>query len=96
MDIRKVNFKKINIKKVLTTALIVFLAGYVSWDISSRMVSHFRLQGYTIAVSETMRQAKNEDCYPFSIFFGEEEINLINVDCLQQNTGMEEMIVSEE
>ncbi len=84
------DIKKIDVKKALVTILIVFLAGYVFWDISLRIVSHFRLQGYSLAVSEMVRQAKNEECEPFSIFAGEEQVNLINIDCLQQQTGMGE------
>ncbi len=84
------DIKKINVKKVLVTVLIVFLAGYVFWDISLRIMNHFRLQGYSVAVSEMMRQAKNENCEPFSIFAGEEQVHLINIDCLQQQAEMGE------
>ncbi len=96
MKIKKLDFKKINIKKALIVLLFVGLAGYVFYDVSLKMISNFRLQGYSIAVGELVKQAKNEDCYPFNIFFGEEEISLINIDCLQQDTGMDEMMFDEE
>jgi hypothetical protein len=97
MKIKKIDFKKINIKKGLIVLLFVGLASYVFYDVSLKLRSNFRLQGYSVAVAELVEQAKNEECYPFNIFFGEEEINLINVDCLQQqDTGMEGMMLDEE
>ncbi len=90
------DIKRIDVKKVLMTVLIVVLAGYVFWDISLRIVNHFQLQGYTVAVNEMMRQAKNENCEPFSIFAGEDEVHLINIDCLQQQTEMGEPEMMEE
>jgi hypothetical protein len=90
------DFKKINIKKTLIILLFIALTGYVFYDISLKMVSNFRLQGYSIAIRDLATQAKNEECYPFTVFLGEEEISLINVSCLQQNAETEEMIVNDE
>jgi hypothetical protein len=91
---------KINVKKTLIVVVIVFLAGYVIYDVSLKVISGFRLQGYQIAVQELVKQAENEECYPFEIFTGEKRINLINIDCLQSQEGDvltgEEMYFDEE
>jgi len=89
----KADLKEINIKKVLIGLIIVFLAGYVIYDVSLKLVSGFRLQGYQIAVQEIVAQAENEECYPFEIFLGEKKVSLINVNCLQAQGG--EMVEEE-
>ncbi len=92
----KIDFKKIDIKRAFLTLFIAFLACYVLSDLAGKTVNSIRLQGYTMAVKEMIKQAENEECFPFNIFSGEKNVELINVDCLQQNTGMEGMIVGEE
>ncbi len=88
--------KKINIKKALIVLLFVGLTSYVFYDVSLKLINNFRLQGYSVAVAELVEQAKNEECYPFNIFFGEEEIGLINIACLQQQDGDMEGVIMEE
>ncbi len=92
------DISKIDTKKVIVTTLVIVLAGYVLWDISLRVVGNFRLQGYAIAVNEMVRQAKNENCEPFSLFTEEEQVHLINIECLQQEAemGEPEMMIEEE
>ncbi len=77
------NIKKYPLKKTIITILIIFIVSYVVWDVSLKIINYFRMQGYEYALMEIIIQSKNENCEPFSVFRGEERINLINTDCLQ-------------
>ncbi len=87
---------KLQIKKILLILFVILLSSYVLWDISLRVVSYFRMQGYEIAVMEMARQAENEECAPFSVFTGEKNISLINISCLQEANDMQEEMNMEE
>ncbi len=90
------DFKKIDIKKALLVVFAVLVGVYVVWDISVRVVTYFRLQGYEIAVMEVIRQAENEDCEPFGIYVGEKTLNLIDVACLQPQGADENFEIGED
>ncbi len=77
------NFKKIFQKNTLLIVVVVLLASYVIWDISTRVLNSFWVQGYAQAVNEIILHAK-EDCEPFFIYSDEGEVQLINIDCLME------------
>jgi hypothetical protein len=77
----KVN--KVKVKRVLITVVVVLLSAYFLWDISLKLVSVFRSQGYQLALVDISRQASNEECLPVNIMTEQGQINLINVSCLQ-------------
>jgi len=80
----KINFSKINIKKLLFVFLIVPLVGYAIWDLSFEAVNYFREQGYNAAVNDMISQAEDPECRPFEIFSDKRRAILVNVACLQQ------------
>lgn len=77
------SFSKINIKKILFSLVVIFLAAYFFWDISLKIINKIRWQGYAIAINGIIREAENPECRPFNVFSGEKQIQLINVNCLQ-------------
>jgi len=81
---KKIDFKKIPYKNIAKTLFIVLISFYALWNLSQEVVGRFWLQGRNFTVLEIIRQAKNEECVPFSVFSEDEAVNLINIDCLQQ------------
>ena len=73
-----------NLKKALFILLVFFLVGYILYDVSLKTVNNLRTQGYYTAINETIIQAEGEDCQPFRVFLGEKSVDLINVNCLQE------------
>ncbi len=90
---------KWNKQKTTVVVLVVLLAlsvSYVAWDIAGKIRVGLFWQGYELAVREIIREAKNKECRPFSVFTEEERVELINIECLQESTeGMEELMMEE-
>jgi hypothetical protein len=74
---------KVKVKRVLIIVVVVLLSAYFLWDISLKLVSVFRSQGYQLALVDISRQASNEECLPVNIMTEQGQLNLINVSCLQ-------------
>lgn len=72
----------------LVSIWIIFSLVYIARDIwghfQIEQVSRAYQQGKTDTVNAAIAQAKNEKCEPFSIYNDKEEIQLINIKCLQQ------------
>lgn len=75
---------------IILVVLVVALASYFAYDFFDNYKREMTLQGYYVAIEEVMNSAKNEKCEPFSVYYGEETINLINMDCLDQQGQQEE------
>jgi predicted secreted protein len=80
----KIDFKKIQYKKILMNLFIALVSFYALWNLCINTFNHFWRQGYNSAVLQTIEQAENQECAPFSVFTQEKTINLINIDCLDQ------------
>ena len=65
------------------SALLILALGYISWDVLGRVRASIFYQGYSQAIHELVLQAKDENCEPIPIFFEEEEVHLINIECLE-------------
>ncbi len=81
-----------NKQKLINISLIVMLVlsfSYVVYDVSMGVRNNLIYSGYEIAIHELISQAENERCEPFSIFYEDKNINLVNVDCLQQQAATE-------
>lgn len=82
--------KKMNKQKILIISLIIIvlaLATYFVIDMFGKYKNSVLLQGYSVAVQELMTSAENENCEPFSVYFENKTINLINVDCLYKDNA---------
>ncbi len=80
---KEVKIDKIRIVIYLLTVWFVLSLGYLGWQyVAGRSQGAF-LRGYEWAIREMVAEAKNEECRPFSIFAGEERVELINIECLQ-------------
>jgi hypothetical protein len=80
----KIDFKKIQYKKILMNLFIALISFYALWNLCLTVFNRFWLQGYNTAILQIIEQAENDECAPFSVFNQEKTINLINVDCLEQ------------
>ncbi len=91
------DIKNIDVKKALLVVFVLALVGYVFWDLSVKARSHFWMEGYESAIEQVFKQGNNEDCNAFNIFSEEEELVLVNVECLQMGDEMgEEGMMMEE
>ena len=79
---------KITKKLILNISLIIwviFSLGYMAYDIWSdfktTQLSLFYQQGQADTINELIRRAQM--CEVFPVFNGENQVNLINTDCLQ-------------
>lgn len=67
---------------------IIFSAIYIVRDLwnhfQSEQVTRAYQQGKIDTINAAIVQSKNEKCEPFSIYNDKEEIQLINIKCLQQ------------
>lgn len=86
---KTMNLKNIPWKKVLTIFYITLISAYILWDLGNRTVNLFRSQGYERAVFDLINQAENENCSPFTIIMENKRIELVNVNCLQNETSIE-------
>ncbi len=75
---------------IILIVLVIALASYFAVDYFDNYKREMSLQGYYAAIEEVMNSAKNEKCEPFSVYYGEETINLINMECLNQQGQQEE------
>jgi hypothetical protein len=78
---------KITKQNIAVTALIVLLilsVSYVARDVAIKHQNTVLLQGYQLAVKNLVIQAKNDECQPVPLFFNDEEVTVINIECLQQ------------
>ncbi len=92
------DLKNIDVKKALLVVFVAVLLGYVIWDVSLKVRDNFWLQGYQSAISQVFEQGNNEECLPFNMLSEDDEMVLINVQCLQQAEADmgEQMIFDEE
>lgn len=88
--------KKINIVVVVLSILLVLALGYIGYNQYSiwkqqRDLSNFQVGaqfGYEQAISQLIQQVQT--CEQVPIFFNNQTINIIAVECLQpQNTPLE-------
>jgi hypothetical protein len=67
---------------------IIFSAVYIARDIwedfQTEQVSRAYQLGKTDMINVAILQAKNEKCEPFLLWSDNEQIQLININCLQQ------------
>ena len=93
----KTRNKKMEKQKILIIVLIIIVIGlssYFAVDLFGKYKNDVMLQGYSLAIGELMTSAENENCEPFSVYYDNKTINLINVSCLQQ-TGTEDVEAEE-
>jgi hypothetical protein len=79
--------EKITKKNIVTTFLIILLVlsvSYVARDMAIKYQNTVLWQGYQSAVRDLVIQAKNEECQPVPLLFNDEEVTVINIECLQQ------------
>lgn len=66
----------------------IFSAAYIVWNTWNQFKNGQIVQAYNAgkadAINEAMKQAQNEKCEPFSIWSGNNQVQLINVACLKQ------------
>jgi len=77
---------KMSKEKIIITVLIllvVVLSVYFIIDFSDKREQEIATNGYYAAIKEIVDSATNSNCEAFSVYYGEETVNLINVDCLQ-------------
>lgn len=71
--------------RIIIFLWIIFSLVYIFHDIWSdfklRQLTQAYQQGKADTINELLRQA--EKCDPFSVFSGEKQVQLINVDCLK-------------
>lgn len=75
-----------NKQKILIIALSVLLFvsfSYIAWGVLERVKTSLFYQGYEQAINEMVTEAQNENCEPIPVFYKENEVHLINIDCLQ-------------
>ena len=68
---------------IVLILLVVVLAVYFIIDFSDKRNQEIAMNGYYSAIKEIVDSATNPNCGAFSVYYGEETVNLINVDCLQ-------------
>lgn len=77
---------KMSKEKIIITVLIllvVALSVYFIIDFSGKRKQEIAMNGYYSAIREIVDSATNSNCEAFSVYYGEEIVNLINIDCLQ-------------
>lgn len=82
-------YKIVSGKHIIGIALLIwaiFSAGYIIWDIwtdfKEKQLTQVYQQGRVDTIDEVIKQAQS--CQPFPIFSRQTQIQLINVDCLNQ------------
>ena len=84
--------KSLSTKKVILIVWIIFSILYVlygEWNRFKTVVIDNSIQrGQASAVLQVIQQA--QECKAFQIFAGEQKVQLINVDCLQQSDDASE------
>lgn len=84
-------FRINNPKKFVVALLLVLWIGFSIFYIVRDLWSDFQVsqinnalnQGYATAVNQLYEQASNEECNPVKLTNGENEMQVINVSCLQ-------------
>lgn len=84
-------FRINNPKKFVVALLLVLWIGFSIFYIARDLWSDFQVsqinnalnQGYATAVNQLYEQASNEECNPVKLTNGENEMQVINVSCLQ-------------
>lgn len=89
VEINKVSLNdKKDWQKPLLFVMVVILFSYIGWGMAnekvSEVVNEARFDGYSIAISELVDAAENENCNPFPVNFKDKKVTLINIDCLIQ------------
>lgn len=81
--------EKINRTTIIKTILVLYLilsAAYIAYDrwqaFQANIVQSSLMEGRRATIEELINQAQSS-CQPFSVFLDEEEVQLINVECLQ-------------
>jgi len=89
----RVNNPKKFVVALLLVLWIVFSVFYIirdTWsDFQVSQLNNALEQGYATAVNQLYEQASNEECSPVKLTNGENEMQLINVSCLQTPEGAE-------
>lgn len=67
---------------VIVIAFSIYTAKNIFDSYSNSLYIKAYNAGYEKAFNEVISSGQNESCEPFSVFNGETNINLINVDCL--------------
>lgn len=68
---------------IVLILLVVVLSVYFIIDFSDKRNQEIAMNGYYSAIREIVDSATNSNCEAFSVYYGEEIVNLVNVDCLQ-------------
>ena len=72
---------------IILVVLLLIALSYIGWQFWIGISNSIFRTGYSSAVEQLMTTAENEKCEPFPIFLGEKTIYLINVKCLEEQTG---------
>lgn len=77
--------------KALLVVWIIFATAYVIYNEYNRITVFVAQNSYQQGYQESIMQllAESSKCEPFPVTFGENKVNLINVDCLQQGESPE-------
>lgn len=92
-------FRINNPKKFVVALLLVLWIAFSIFYIARDLWSDFQVsqlnnalnQGYSTAVNQLYEQASNKECNPVKLTNGENEIQVINVSCLQAAGGETEV-----
>lgn len=89
MNVKKYYKKIMNKKVIIRIVLIlwlVFSLGYIARDqllkFKAGALQEAYMAGRAESIYELMANLKNENCDPITIYAEEEEINVINMECL--------------
>lgn len=86
----KIKMEKQKLLIIVLIVLVLALSSYFAFDFFGKYKQKLVFQGYYIAIDEVMNSANNENCEPFSVYYGNDTINLVKLDCLEnQNLGSE-------
>lgn len=75
--------KKIPLKSILLVIFLIFAVSYIAYDVFTKVRDAVFMQGYSAAVSQIISQAEDAECQPFFVYLGEEQVSLINTECLE-------------
>lgn len=85
---------KKNIIIILLSIILIISLGYIGLGFFYSYQNAMVLEGYSLAIRELISTAKNEECNVIPIIFDEEAVQVINIECLQQEgaEGIEQIM----
>ncbi len=75
---------------ILLFVLIIIALFFAVWNFSVKTKNNIFFQGYSAAIEDIMKEAGKDECLPFSLYFGDKSVAIVNVECLQPLNFQEE------